>query len=166
MSKKYNFPNAEASWDSHPVDANRGYVAKKLMGKRWKNPKDPNTVLHEPVLDMEVLMYNDTPGEYFDMQGQPVHDDIARMVGFDVEEDRQLASDLAELQDVNNRMRAVKQQARNIVITAGKFRDLRKAGEGQASITSKDGSFIFAGPMPLEMAKEHFAKLEGTDVPS
>lgn len=144
----------------HPVNPNRGYVAKKAMGRRVKVPgegvmdvgrgvitadggREYRVPLagerYEPVVDIEVLMYNDEPGVYYDMHGRRVPEAVAASAGWDVEREKRRAAAWQERQAVHEKLVAASQTiSRDTIETRGEY-SLVEVGDGLFTVTDATG---------------------------
>lgn len=98
--------SAAAAQSAPKLDVNRGLETRRAMGKRIKLPNgdaldvgrgsmDANgKITTVPVLDIEVHMYIDEPGTYYDSHGRQLPEQVAAAVGYDVKRNRKLRAAL------------------------------------------------------------------------
>lgn len=117
---------------------------------------------------MRVVMYHDSPGEYFDEKGKPLTDEIAKSAGYDV-------ASLKKEREKQDKMKAFRAKldaeyaAKEDAIAREMGESLYKVkhvGGGQYAILSADGERITQHALSRDEAEKLLTELEnGKETP-
>lgn len=160
-----------AEKEPHPFAGHRPFIQKKAMGTRVKMPNgDPldvgrgsvapdGKVTRIPVLDMEIFMFLDEPGVYYDRKMRKMPEEVAAKVGFDVKREAKLRAINERRKEVMSEIAdVVEENTRTVVETRGDYQ-LVEINEGQFTVTGPGGDFM--DPNDEVVARELFDALAG-----
>lgn len=155
----------------HVIDLNRGVHCKKRMSGRvrlangeiaYKDKDGQPTV--EAGLQMEVCMYVDEPGVYFDLNGRKVPEAIAASQGWNVKRYAKLREKTAERKAVMAEMaEVVAERMHEILDEAGGYK-LVQISSAHFQVEDDAGVQIMPDPASEEVAREYFNLIVNTEV--
>lgn len=119
---------------------------------------------------LEVIMYKDQPGIYYDIHGNVVHENIAKMAGFPVDKLAKSKLYREKMAAVQKKLRAeledIQMEEEQIVLAeAGDWRVIALPGD-RAKVIDKNDNNITPLPMPVAEAKALLRDLTGEPVPA
>lgn len=110
---------------------------------------------------VDVYMYKDTPGEYYDGHGKPVSHPVAKAAGFDVEEHQKILTFVKKRREIEEslkkEMEIALEEDRVIAERAGY--KVRFVGAGLYQVLSPDGLVMNSVNLPKEIALELLSSL-------
>lgn len=143
------------------LDVNQGLVTKKAMGKRVKLPN--GDVMTEAVMDVEVHMYVNKPGVFYDSKARVLPDAVAAQAGFDVKKEAKKRAKFQERERVMAEIaEVVVEQEREVIEERGGFK-LVEIGEGRFTVADMQ-DMDFMEPNNEEIARAFFNSMAGEPV--
>ena len=135
------------------------------MAKSNIDENRPTIIRFVPDLGMEIYMYKDDPGVFLNAYGTPVHPDLARKAGYDVDkylkvkQRRDLMSQAASEIERRLALEASQPGSRNVIKERDGFR-LVQIGNGRCVVEDPDGTVLTGNAViNLEAASSLFEVL-------
>lgn len=133
------------------IDVNRGVTMRKAVRFDKKNPKKFETAYG----GLEVYMYKDSPGIFYDAHGNEVNEKLAGIAGFPINKlanERKRKERLAAFKDQVDKELALISEDDPIVLAERDGWKIVQAPGGRARIMTTDGDYITPLPVTQEEA--------------
>lgn len=140
------------------IDVNRGVTIRKAVRFDEKNPKRFETIYG----GLEVYMYKDQPGVYYDAHGNKVNEKLAGIAGFPTSKlanERKRKERLDAFKDQVDKELALLSEDDPVVLAERDDWKIVQAPGGRARIMTLDGDYVT--PLPITK-KEAFQLLDLT----
>jgi len=130
--------------------------------------KDRGVTIRRHLTGIQVCMYKDAPGEFFDINGNPVGEELAAQAGFDteaLERERQKRERMAEAQKRIEQEYASESERVEQEINAGLQEEIpgysvQHVGGGRYGVVDASGNRITSKPMSKDEAEVFLKNLQ------
>lgn len=119
-----------------------------------------------PGTGMDVFMYVDTPGKYFDAHLNAVPDNIAREANYNVEalaKERLRMERKLQASAIIDKEIADDDSLKEEIVSERNGFTVVTIGKGRHNVKDPDGNILNAHPLPKEMAEKLFSAMAGVE---
>ena len=169
-------PQLGPGYNGHPLDVNRGLICKKAIGKRVKlgngdvvdvgrgSMAADGHVTQVPVLPIEVFMYVNEPGVYYDHKGRELPERVAAQAGYDVKREAAKRAVFLERKRISTEIEhVVAARSREVMDERGGFQLVQV--DDLFTVVPTGGGEDYMVPNSEDVARMLFDELAAGDAP-